>query len=98
MQVALCINPQHSLNHINCTGITTKSRAELYRADRSVAINLDKIEEIVSADSDHAVRLTGGGEVPLSGNYRDDFKSRLEEQMASARNFNESRKKLQPFA
>lgn len=47
------------------------------RSYRSYATNLDKIAEIITADSGHMVRLTGGSEVPLSRNYRSDFKAQL---------------------
>ncbi len=43
------------------------------RTHRSVIVNIDKIEEIRSADSGQRVFLTTGEDVPLSRSYREEF-------------------------
>jgi len=60
------------------TGLLDKLAAGRFaRSHRSFAVNLDKIVEIVTAESGHTVRLENAAEVPLSRNYRDEFKSLL---------------------
>ena len=52
-----------------------RAEGRFAHSHRSYAI--DKISEIVAADSGHTVRLTGGGGVPSGRDYRSDFKAQL---------------------
>lgn len=45
------------------------------RTHRSYIVNLDKVREIRTADSQHCVVLTSGRLIPLSRGYRDAFRS-----------------------
>jgi len=52
---------------------------DFVRSHRSYAVNLNKVEEIRPTQSGHVIRVTGGREIPLSRNYRDEFRQKLTE-------------------
>ena len=47
------------------------------RTHRSFIVNIDKVREIRTVDAGQRVILIGGGEVPLSRGYREEFTSRV---------------------